>query len=176
MRNKGMTPILSAGLLIGVLCAVWTFVMGFTGWYKDPARLNAFFLVIAIEIGGLIWGLSRTAAQGRGYGAQVVAGAMMSVIAGVVVVCSSLLFTLVAFPDYFREIEAAQRQVLQAQGRTPAEIEAAMQGNAAAATPMGQAMAGFIGTLLTGIVASAIIAIVLRSRTRPPTAGDARRV
>jgi hypothetical protein len=158
MRNKGMTPILSAGLLIGVLCAVWTFVMGFTGWYKDPARLNAFFLVIAIEIGGLIWGLSRTAAQGRGYGAQVVAGAMMSVIAGVVVVCSSLLFTLVAFPDYFREIEAAQRQVLQAQGRTPAE------------------MAGFIGTLLTGIVASAIIAIVLRSRTRPPTAGDARRV
>lgn len=161
-----MSPILGAGLLIGVLCGVWTFVMGFTGWYKDPAMLNAFFLVIAIEIGGLIWGLSRTAAQGRGYGAQVVAGTMMSVIAGVVVVCSSLLFTVVAFPEYFAEIEAAQRQVLQAQGRTPAEIEAALQGNAAAATPMGQAMAGFIGTLVTGILASAIIAIVLRNRAR----------
>jgi hypothetical protein len=32
-----MNPILSAGLLIGVLCGVWMFVMGFTGWYRDPA-------------------------------------------------------------------------------------------------------------------------------------------
>ena len=29
-----MNPILSAGILIGVLCGVWTFVMGFTGWSK----------------------------------------------------------------------------------------------------------------------------------------------
>lgn len=172
-----MSPILSAGLLIGVLCAVWTFVMGFTGWYKDPAMLNAFFVVIAIEIGGLIWGLLRTAAQGRGYGAQVVAGTLMSVIAGVIVVCSSLLFTLVAFPNYFQEVEAAQRQVLQAQGKTPAEIDAAVGTNSAAATPMGQAMAGFIGTLVTGILASALIAIVVRRRGASlPPAGAARGV
>ena len=31
-----MTPTLTAGLLLGVLCGIWTFVMGFTGWYKDP--------------------------------------------------------------------------------------------------------------------------------------------
>ena len=24
-----------AGVLLGVLCVIWTFVMGFTGWYKD---------------------------------------------------------------------------------------------------------------------------------------------
>lgn len=172
-----MSPILSAGLLIGILCAVWTFVMGFTGWYKDPAMLNAFFVVIAIEVGGLIWGLLRTAAQGRGYGAQVLAGTMMSVIAGIVVVCSSLLFTLVAFPDYFKEIEAARRQILEAQGRTPAEIDAAVRGNSVAATPMGQAMAGFLGTLVTGILASAIIAIVVRRRGASlPPAGEARRL
>ncbi len=29
-----MNPILSAGILIGVLCGLWTFLMGFTGWYK----------------------------------------------------------------------------------------------------------------------------------------------
>ena len=172
-----MSPILSAGLLIGILCAVWTFVMGFTGWYKDPAMLNAFFVVIAIEIGGLIWGLLRTAAEGRGYGAQVLAGTMMSVIAGIIVVCASLLFTLVAFPDYFKEIEAAQRQVLEAQGRTAAEIEAAVRGNSPAATPMRQAMAGFMGTLVTGILASAIIAIVVRRRGASlPPAGAARRI
>src|SRR5688572_2710834 len=96
-----LNPILAAGLLIGVLCGVWTFVMGFTGWYKDPAMASAFFAVVLIEIGGLIWGLKKTAAQGRTYSGQVVAGTLMSIVAGVVIVGSSLLFTTVFFPDYF---------------------------------------------------------------------------
>lgn len=159
-----MNPILSAGILIGVLCAVWTFVMGFTGWYKDPVMLKAFFLVIAIEIGGLIWGLRKTAAEGRTYGGQVVAGTLMSVVAGAIVIVSSLLFTMVAFPDYFREIEAANRQILQAQGKSAAEIDETIRASAGMATPMGQAIGGFIGTLVTGILASALIAIVVRKR------------
>jgi hypothetical protein len=162
-----MNPILSAGLIIGVLCAVWTFVMGFTGWYKDPQMLNAFFLVIPIEIVGLIWGLRKTAAQGRTYGGQIVAGTLMAVIAGVVIICASLLFTTVAFPDYFTELEKAQRQILAAQGRTPAEIEEAVRGNAAASTPMGQAMAGFIGTLVTGILGAALIGLFVRRKQTP---------
>jgi hypothetical protein len=44
-----MNPILNTGLLIGVLCAVWMFVCGVTGWYKDPALNLLFFLVIPIE-------------------------------------------------------------------------------------------------------------------------------
>ena len=159
-----MNPIPSAGILIGVLCAIWTFVMGFTGWYKDPVMLRAFFLVIPIEIGGLIWGLRKTAAQGRTYGGQVVAGTLMAVVAGLIIIVSSLLFTTVAFPDYFRELEAANRQILQAQGRSAAEIEEAVRASASMSTPMGQAMGGFIGTLVTGILASAVIAIVVRRK------------
>jgi hypothetical protein len=136
-----MNPILSAGVLIGALCALWTFVMGFTGWYKDPAMLRAFFLVIPIEIGGLIWGLRRTAAEGRGYQGQIVAGTLMSVVAGIIIICSSLIFTTVAFPDY-------------------------VTARSAGGTPMGEAMAGFMGTLVTGIVASAVIAIFVRRKHR----------
>ena len=55
---------LSAGLLLGVLCGMWTFVMGFTGWYKDPGKTAAFFVVIAIEVAVLIWGLRQTATKG----------------------------------------------------------------------------------------------------------------
>jgi hypothetical protein len=137
-----MNPILSAGLLIGVMCGIWTFVMGFTGWYKDPAMLAAFFLVVPLEIGGLIWGLRKTAAEGRTFSGQVVAGTMMAVVAGVIIICASLLFTMVAFPDYRNY-------------RDPAS------------TPMGEALSGFMGTLVTGIVASAIIAIFVRDRSRP---------
>ena len=95
-----MNPILSTGLLIGLLCSAWMFVMGFTGWYKDPSLSHLFFFVIAIEVAGLVWGLRRTAAMGRGYGRQVLAGTMMAIVAGVIIIASSLIFTTVAFPDY----------------------------------------------------------------------------
>jgi len=129
-----MTPILSAGVLIGILCSVWTFVLGFTGLYKSPSANLVFISVaMAIEIVVLTWGLRRTAAQGRGYGGQIVAGTMMAIVGGVIIIASSLLFTTVVFP-------------------------------ASSATPMAQAMSGFVGTVVTGIVASAIIGIVVRRR------------
>lgn len=166
-----MNPILSAGVLIGVLCGVWTFVMGFTGWYKDPVLMRAFFLVVLIEIGGLYWGLRQTAAQGRGYGAQLLAGAMMAAIAGLIVIASSLLFTTVAFPDYFQELEAINRQMLAESGMSPDQIDASVQASSAMATPMGNAMMGFIGTFVTGILASAIIAIFVKAPMPTRSAG-----
>lgn len=159
-----MHAILKAGLAIGVLCGIWTFVMGFTGWYKDPILLNLFLLVvIPIEIGGLIWGLRRTAREGRGYGSQIVAGTMIAIVAGVVVIVSSLLFTTVAFPDYFEELQAAHREVLLQQGVPPAEAARQAAEAQAGNTPMGQALQGFLGTLVVGILASAVIAIRVKS-------------
>jgi hypothetical protein len=137
-----MNPILSAGVLIGVLCGGWTFVMGFTGWYRDPVMLRAFFVVIPLEVGALIWGLRKTAAEGGSFRAQVVAGTMMSIVGGVIIICASLVFTIAAFPDY-----ATYRDE--------------------ASTPMGEALAGFMGTLVTGILASGVIAIFVRRRTTP---------
>ena len=138
-----MNPILNTGLLIGLLCAVWMFVCGVTGWYKDPALNRLFFLVIPIEIGGLIWGLRQTAREGRNYSQQIVAGTMMAVIAGVVIVAASLGF-ITMYPDAMDAPRAADPS----------------------ATPMSQALAGFIGTLVTGILASAAIAIGVRAPRR----------
>jgi hypothetical protein len=121
---------------------------------------------MAIEIGGLIWGLRKTAALGRAYGGQILAGTMMAIVAGVIIIAASLLFTTVVFPNYFSDIELAYRAVLQKQGKTDSEIAAAIQASAASATPMAQAMSGFVGTLVTGIVASAIIAIFIRRHDR----------
>ncbi len=163
-----MNPVLAAGLLIGILSAIWTFVMGVTGWYKDPVMMRWFFVVIAIEVGGLIWGLRRTAAEGRSYGGQVIAGTMMATIAGVVVICSSLLFTTVVYTDYFAEIEAMNVTLLRERGVPEAEIAREIMASRASNTPMGQALLGFMGTLITGIVASALLAIGIRRRTRTP--------
>ena len=144
-----MNPVLKTGLVIGVLCAVWMFVTGFAGWYKDPALANLFFLVVVIEIGGLWWGLRQTAREGRTYAMQVVAGTMMAVIAGIVIIAASLLFTMVVFPDALDVLRGTQEGV----------------------TPMSQALDGFLGTLITGIIVSAVIAIWIRAK---PPASAAR--
>ena len=161
-----MNPILAAGILIGILCSAWTFILAFTGLYKSPSANVVFISVaMAIEIVVLTWGLRRTAAEGRAYGGQILAGTMMAIVAGVIIIASSLLFTTVVFPNYFADVEQAYRQALQTQGKTDAEIAAAIQASAASATPMAQAMSGFIGTLVTGIVASAIIGLFVRRRS-----------
>ena len=159
-----MNPILAAGLFIGIFCGLWTFVMGYTGWYKDPVMLNAFFVVILIEIVGLVWGLRRTAAQGRGWASQVVAGSMMAVVGGVLIIGFSLIFTTVLFPNYFTDIENMSIIVMQQQGRSAAEIEESLKASRAMATPMAQALAGFMGTVITGMVASAALAVVIRAK------------
>lgn len=162
-----MKPIVAAGLWIGALCGAWTFVMGFTGWYKDPSKAAAFFAVILIEVAGLLWGLRKTAAEGRTYSGQVVAGTMISIVAGLVIIGSSLLFTGVVFPGYFSDLEAGYRQLLQQQGKTEAEIAAEISAWSAGQTPFRQAMNGFIGTFVTGVVTTSVMAIWVRARRAP---------
>lgn len=139
-----MNAILKTGLLIGVLCAIWMFVFGFAGWYKDPAMANLFFFVIVIEVAGLVWGLRQTAREGRAYSGQVVAGTMMTIVAGVVIVGASLVFTALVFRDALDVMRLSDPS----------------------ATHMSGAMNGFIGTLVTGIVASAVIAVWVRAPRR----------
>ena len=136
-----MNPILKTGLIIGVACALWMFVFGAAGWYRDPATARLFFFVVVIEIAGLLWGLRQTAREGRTYSGQVVAGTMMAIIAGVVIIAASLVFTMAVFP------EAMER----------------MRADDPSTTPMAQALGGFMGTLITGIVVSALIAIRVRA-------------
>lgn len=136
-----MNPILKTGVVIGVLCAVWMFVFGFAGWYKDPSMRIMFFLVVLIEVAGLVWGLRQTARDGRAYLGQIVAGTMIAVVAGVIVIAASLVFTMAVFPDALEAVQASEP----------------------AATPMSQALDGFLGTLVTGILASAAIALWIRA-------------
>ena len=63
------------------------------------------FRVIPIEIGGLIWGLPGPRHRGAPNGGQILAGTMMAVVAGVIIIASSLAFTTIVFPDYFNEVE-----------------------------------------------------------------------
>lgn len=158
-----MSVTVKTALAIGTLCVVWTFVMGVTGWYKHPTLLNLFWVVVAIEIGCLLWGLRQTAAS-NGYWQQVGAGSVASAFAGIIVFCGSLVFTTFAFPRYFEEIRAVQAEMLRARGMSDSDIAAAQQLGASLQTPFWQALFGFIGTTVTGFLASLVIAAIHRKR------------
>ena len=158
-----MSVPIRAGVLLGVLCVIWTFVMGFTGWYKDPVMLNLFFLVIPLEIGIVIWALRKTAA-GATWGGQIVNGLVLSVVASVIIFAGSLLFTTVAFPNYFNDIQAAQTEMLKAAGMAEADIRTQVAASAAMQTPFMNAISGVIGTVVTGVVVAAIAGAFWRKK------------
>jgi hypothetical protein len=150
-----MNVSIRAGILLGVLCAAWTFVMGFTGWYKDPVMVNVFFLVVPLEIGIVIWALRQTAATAT-WGGQIVNGLVLSVVASVIIFAGSLLFTTVVFPNYFNDIRAAQAEILKSSGMAEAQIQTTLAASAAMQTPLMNAVSGVIGTVVTGVVVAAI--------------------
>lgn len=158
-----MSLTVKTGVLIGVLCAAWTYVMGFTGWFKDPTLQAAFLLVILIEVVLLLWGLRQTAATNT-YGRQVVTGTTMAAVAAAIIFVNSLLFTMVVFPNYFSDLEQGYRQILAGQGKSEAEIAEAVAQQQSVQTPFVQAMSGAVGTIVTGVFASLLIAIRYRRR------------
>jgi len=158
-----MGPILKNGILLGVLVVVWTFVMGFTGWYKHPTLNLLFFLVILIEVWVLLSGLRETAPTGS-YGQQVMTGTLIAALGAIIIFVGSYVFTTVAFPTYFTDIEQVQREMLQAQGLAPAEIEAQVKAAEAMQTPFMNAATGAVATIITGLIASLLIAVRVRKR------------
>jgi riboflavin transporter FmnP len=83
-------------------------------------------------------------------------GLVLSVVAGVIIFAGSLLFTTVAFPNYFADIQAAQTEMLKSAGMPEAEIQAQIAAAAAMQTPFVNAITGVIGTVVTGLVVAAI--------------------
>ena len=163
-----MNLTIRAGVVLGVLVVAWTFLMGVTGWYKDPALLNLFWIVVLIQIGVLLWALTKTAGE-NGFAQQVLSGMLISAVGSILIFGGSLLFTMVVFPNYFTELRTIQEEMLRKAGKSEADIQAMLEATAAGATPMAQAIAGVIGTVLTGIFASAMIAVFHRRRVAAAT-------
>ncbi len=152
-----------AGIILGILVVLWTFVMGFTGWYYHPSLFFLFWLVIPLQVAVLLV-LLRTTAPASGYVRQVGNGVAASVIASVLIFLGSLFFTMVLFPSYFREMEALGRLKMAQQGLSPAQIEALIRAQAPMQRPLPMAFSGVLGTWFTGLLTSLIAATWFRKK------------
>src|ERR1700690_2094235 len=158
-----MPPTLRAGLILGLSVAAWSLVMGLTGWFKHPSLWILSWLVVPMQIGILLWTL-RGLAPTTGYGRQVWNGVSSSLLGSMIIYAASMLFTPFVFPHYFQDLEALGRQIMARQGMSPAQIEAAVRAQAPMQTPRASAMAGAIGTVVTGFFTSVIAAAWLRKK------------
>jgi hypothetical protein len=153
-----------AGIVLGVLVAIWTLLMGATGLYKHPIGALLFFVVIPINIAVVVWGLRKTRDRGFRYRQQLLAGLVIGVVGGAIVFCNSYLFTTVLFPNYFDDLLAIQEEMLGAAGLPEEQIAARMEAAEAAATPRNAAVQGAIGTVVTSLVTTMIAGAFLRKK------------
>ena len=158
-----MGTVIKAGVILGVLVELWTFIVIAAGWHKDPAMMMLFFVVIPIQITVIIMTLKQTAVDST-YGRQLMNGLVLSSVAGAIVFVGSYVLTTTVFPNYFDEIRVAGEELLAKAGKTPDEIAAEMQRNESMYQPMQNSMAGFIGTEVTGLLVTAIAAVFIRKK------------
>lgn len=158
-----MGTIIKAGVILGILVELWTVVVIAAGWHKDPTMMALFFLVIPIQITVIVMTLKQTASTTR-FPGQVMNGFVLSSIAGAIVFVGSYLLTTVAFPHYFSELQAAGSDILAKAGKSPDEIAAEMKKNAGMYDPIWNSLSGFIGTEVTGLFVSSIVAFFVRKK------------
>lgn len=158
-----MKPTLRAGIVLGLAVIAWMFIFGFAGWYKDPAMVPIWYVVILIQAGVIAWGLTLTKAEGKRYGGQLMAGTLISVYGGIIIIFGSLLFTMVVFPDALDVAREMQAEQLLKMGMNVEQIEAAQEGSFML-TPAGNAIVGFVATVITGFILSLILAAIIRKK------------
>ncbi|MGE5175589.1 MAG: DUF4199 domain-containing protein [Hyphomicrobiales bacterium] len=158
-----MGTVLKYGILLGALVEIWTAIVIAAGWHKDPVLLLAFYVVIPLEVVLIVLALRGTAAEAT-YGKQVLNGTLVSLVAGVIIVFGSVIITTVVFPNYYAEVRAAGVEMLTKAGKSAEEIEVLMRGSDAFSTPWAQAIQGFIGTVLTGILTALVAGLFLRKK------------
>lgn len=119
-------------------------------------------LAMALNIWTLFMALKATAPQ-NGYGAQFLNALMFGLVAGVLVFASSWIVLAYIFPDCIPESTAAMKEFLQGSGLPQDQIDAQIAALEESG-PMHNARSGAIGTLVTSLIAGAIIAIFKRRK------------
>jgi len=157
-----MAGFINAGLITGLGTVVWTFVMGFTGWYKNPALIPLFFLVAVLEVVMVVIAL-RQHASTNAWWDQVRGGITVGMVASPIIFVGSFVFTRFVFPNYFTDIAAVGEQMMRASGASDADIVAYLASQTSQ-TSVSSALTGVIGTLVTAVVTAAIGGVFLRKK------------
>ena len=148
------------GLILGVVAAVIGFISVAMG--AQVSVMAAVFPLVAtvVTIVMVFLALRETAGEASWAG-QLLNSLILGAVAALIVFVVSWLSLGVVFPTYLAEMAAATEHALASAGMAPEMIEAQVQ-SMEEATAVGQAFAGGVGTIVTSLIAGAIIGIFKR--------------
>ena len=149
------------GLILGVVAAAISFIAVAMG--AQMSMMAAVFPVLAtvLTIVIVFLALRETAAEASWTG-QLLNSLILGAVASVIVFVVSWLTLGVVFPHYLAEMAAATEHMLANAGLAPELIEQQVQ-SLEESTAIGQAFAGAVGTVVTSLIAGAIIGIFKRA-------------
>ena len=152
-------PIVKTGILFGVAVFVWSLIFGAIDGHQKPALGTVSFVVlIALTVVFVVWGLMQTKALGKGYGGQLVSGLLICLVASGIIFVGSLILTNVVFPDYLAESMDVQLDLMAQRGLSEEQIEQQRGVLEVFMTPFVAAIMGVVGTMVTGLIVSLIVA------------------
>lgn len=170
---------LVAGLLIGGFGVVLTLGLHAAGLLRQPIGGRLSVLVLAVHAGTLVWALARHRVLARPdpvpFSRLVGAGLLISLVAGLVLLGGSLLFTTTIDPSYLpwlQESMASELEAAASEGVSADEL-AAQREAVEALTPTAYALQWLSGALFMGFLLTLPIAVLLRvGALRSAPAGD----
>jgi hypothetical protein len=159
-----MNPVIKASLILVAAVAVVQLGMAAAGFHENPivAGLVSLVVFIGINIGAVVWALKQTAADSA-YGKQLMNGAVIGLLGGVMIMAFSFLMLTFIFPNYIQEARDAAIAFYEGSGMSEAQIDAAVV-KLDAMTPANQALQGAVGTFGTSVIVAAIAGIFLRKK------------
>ncbi len=158
-----MQSVIKASVALVVLVMVISVLMYVTGLHENPllGGLGSLVLVIAANVGVVVWALKQTAAE-NGYMRQLGNGALIGVIGGVLVFLGSMVL-LTVIPNYLDDMMEMQIASLE-QWNLAEDVMEQQIAKIEAVTPVSSSMQGLIGTFFTSLIVGAIAAIFLRKK------------
>jgi len=159
-----MNPVVKASVILAVAVSLFQLVVVGIGLHENPMVFGLAFIVVAIglNIAAVLWALKQTAGA-NGYGKQLMNGAAIGLLGGVLIFVFAFVMMSFIFPDYLQQSRDAAVAFFEDAGMTDAQIDAQIQ-TLDARTPFNQALQGFFGTFGTSVIVAAIGAIFLRRK------------
>ncbi len=161
--------ILKFGIFIFLPGTVVTYVLGITGWYRNESISWLTYVLLPIQIAVFIWGLNETKKLGNNYLRQLWIGAAMSLVAGVLTAIASFLYSQVFFPNYLPELRTVVETSLKEASISAERLQKELQLFDSVYSPTSLAAQSVVGSVISGFVMSAIIAIFIRAKNKPVT-------